>query len=52
MGNIFKLDYCTEVRCDCFEFAYNGIRGFMISQKMFMNSSIIKRHINFIQLLN
>ena len=28
MKNRFKLDYCTEVRCDCFEFAYNGIHGF------------------------
>ena len=27
MKNRFKLDYCTEVRCDCFEFAYNGIHG-------------------------
>lgn len=33
MGNIFKLDYCTEVRCDCFEFAYNGIRGFYDKSK-------------------
>lgn len=33
MGNIFKLDYCTEVRCDCFEFAYNGIHGFYDKSK-------------------
>ena len=33
MKNRFKLDYCTEVRCDCFEFAYNGIRGFYDKSK-------------------
>lgn len=33
MKNRFKLDYCTEVRRDCYEFAYNGIRGFYDKSK-------------------
>ena len=33
MKSRYKLDYCTEVRCDCFEFAYNGIRGFYDKSK-------------------
>ena len=33
MKNRFKLDYCTEVQCDCYEFAYNGIRGFYDKSK-------------------
>ena len=33
MKNRFKLDYCTEVRCDCFEFVYNGIHGFYDKSK-------------------
>lgn len=33
MKNKFKLDYCTEVRCDCFEFAYNGVHGFYDKSK-------------------
>jgi hypothetical protein len=33
MKSRYKLDYCTEVRCDCYEFAYNGIRGFYDKSK-------------------
>lgn len=33
MKSRYKLDYCTEVRCDCFEFTYNGIRGFYDKSK-------------------
>ena len=33
MNSKLKLDYCTEVRCDGFEFAYNGIRGFYDKSK-------------------
>lgn len=33
MKSRYKLDYCTEVRCDCFEFAYNGIHGFYDKSK-------------------
>lgn len=33
MKNRYRLDYCIEVRCDCFEFAYNGIRGFYDKSK-------------------
>lgn len=33
MKSRYKLDYCTEVRRDCYEFAYNGIRGFYDKSK-------------------
>lgn len=52
MKNRFKLDYCTEVRCDCYEFAYNGIRGFYDKSKDVHELFYHKRHINFIRLLN